>query len=192
MTRYTTDSEASGILSHQPSSWLEPKQCDDEFQAALRKIFEESILGEIDNVIQDAQRCTGGTLDHRGYVILLALMCALDAISSYGYGDRSGAQIPDFIHAHFSKGYHSLADKIWTLYRNGGVHNWHLFSVGISADGPAITYLGEVPCINILLLRDAFQYAVNNYFEKLKTDVTLRSNTLRRYVDLRKKAKRAW
>ena len=72
------------------------------------------------------------------------------------------------------------------------MHNWHLFSVGISGDGPAIAYRGDVPCINILLLRDALRDAVNHYFENLKTDVTLRSNTLRRYVELKKKAKRAW
>jgi hypothetical protein len=191
MTRYTTDDEATGIVPHHPSSWPDSTKCDGEFMAALRKIFDESILGEIDNVIQDAQQCTG-SVDHRGYVIALALMCALDAISSYGYGDQRGAQIPDFIRAHFPKEYHPLAKIIWTAYRGGGVHNWHLLAAGISGDGPPISYLKDVPCINLLLLRDAFRAAVDDYFEKLKTDAALRSMTLERYRDLKKKAKRAW
>jgi hypothetical protein len=63
---------------------------------------------------------------------------------------------------------------------------------GISADGPPITFLKGVPCINLLHLRDALCVTVNDYFEKLKTDATLRGMTLKRYRDLRKKAKRAW
>jgi hypothetical protein len=193
MSKHTTDGQdTDGVVPHHPSSWPDSIKCDQEFMAALRRIFYESILGEIDNVIQDAKQCNG-SLDHRGYVISIALMCALDSISSYGYGDRRGAQIPPFIQAHFPEEFRSLATTIRHHYRDVGVHSWHLFAVGITADdGKPITFFKGVPCINILHLNDALRAAVEDYFEKLKTDETLRSNTLKRYRALRKKAKRAW
>jgi hypothetical protein len=193
MAKYTIDAEVTGIVPHHPSTWPDFTNCDTEFMAVLRRIFDESILGEIDNVIRDAQQCNGN-LDNRGYVVALALMCALDAISSYGYGSRRGAQIPEFIRAHLPRPYHRIATVIRNAYRDMQVHAWHLFAVGITADdAEAITWNSNgVPCIQILHLRDALRLGVEGYFEKLKTDRTLRSNTLRRYLELRRKAKRAW
>jgi hypothetical protein len=77
----------------------------------LRKIFEESILNEIGNVITDV----GGDLRHRGHVVAIAILCALDAISSYGYGAKSGKQIPDFIRAHFPAEFHPHTRSILYL-----------------------------------------------------------------------------
>lgn len=191
MSKHTSDGQEVGFVPHHPSSWPNHTSCDTKFVADLKKIIEESILGEIDNVIHDAQECNG-SLDHRGYVISIALMCALDAISSYGYGDMRGAQIKPFILAHFPGEYHQLAGKFQTHYRGAGAHSWHLFNVGIAADGDAITWLNDIPCINILRLRDALRNAVTHYLAKLPNDETLRSNTLKRYLDLKKNARRAW
>jgi hypothetical protein len=55
------------------------------------------MLNEIDNVIADA----GGDLQHRGHVVAIALLCALDASSSYGYGRKNGKQILPFVRTHF-------------------------------------------------------------------------------------------
>jgi hypothetical protein len=41
---------------------------------AVKKIFEESILGEIANVVSDATKCNG-YLQYRGHVVAISLMC---------------------------------------------------------------------------------------------------------------------
>ena len=64
----------------------------------LKRIFEVSMLMEINNVIEDATQ-RNGSLEHRGHVLAISLLCALDAISSYGYGRKNGRQIPPFIRA---------------------------------------------------------------------------------------------
>src|ERR1700732_4450900 len=89
---------SSGFLAWQPSTWPPaPQTWNAGLIATVQKIFEESMLNEIENVIADA----GKNLEHRGHVVAIALLCALDAISSYGYGAKSGKQIPDFVQAHF-------------------------------------------------------------------------------------------
>ncbi|HEY6388333.1 MAG TPA: hypothetical protein VIX91_21850 [Candidatus Acidoferrum sp.] len=55
------------------------------------------MLGEISNVLEDIRK-SNGVLQHRGHVVAIALMCALDAVASYGY---RGHYISDFIKAHF-------------------------------------------------------------------------------------------
>jgi hypothetical protein len=80
------------FVAWQPSTWpVAPTQVDEDFIYGLKGIFEESILGEISNVIADVLN-TNSNLEHRGHVIAIALMCALDAISSYGYGRKNGKQ----------------------------------------------------------------------------------------------------
>jgi hypothetical protein len=191
MSKHTTDGQDEGLVPHHPSTWPDSTKCDSEFIESLKRIIKESILAEIDNVIEDAQQ-RRGNLDKRGYVVAVALMCALDAISSYGYGNRRGAQIPDFIRAHFPKAYYEHANLILRAYRDFSVHSWHLFAAGITAEGEAISFCKGVPCINLLHLRDALASGVEFYFEDLKTNETLRGMTLKRYRGLRRKAKRAW
>jgi len=56
-------------------------------------------------------------LRHRGHVIAIALMCALDAIASYGYRKH---YVADFIRAHFYPDYHPHAEcKCLFLPRRG-------------------------------------------------------------------------
>src|SRR4051812_42655596 len=65
----------------QPSSWPEAPFDGHEFAMVLKRIFEVSMLMEINNVIEDAMRNQYG-LEHRGHVLAISLLCALDAISS--------------------------------------------------------------------------------------------------------------
>lgn len=89
------------FIAWQPSTWpVPPASVNEQFRDTLHRIFEESILAEINNVIADAH-AQNGDLQHRGHVVAIALLCALDAISSYGYGARCGKQIPDFVREHF-------------------------------------------------------------------------------------------
>ena len=63
----------------QPSTWPDAATLgDNEFIEVLKRIFEESILGEVRNVIEDIRK-SNGTLAFRGHVVGIALMCALDA-----------------------------------------------------------------------------------------------------------------
>jgi len=93
------------FIARQPSTWpATPAQVDERFIYALKRIVEESILGEIGNVIADVQKCNGD-LQHRGHVVAISLMCALDAISTYGYRGKRGTHIRDFIADHFPVDY---------------------------------------------------------------------------------------
>ena len=48
-----------------------PSVVDEKFIYGLKRIFEDSILGEIANVISDAQKCNDD-LQHRGHVVAIA------------------------------------------------------------------------------------------------------------------------
>jgi hypothetical protein len=181
---------STGLLAWQPSTWPEATtKWEAGLIPTLRKIFDESMLTEIDGVIADAKKANGG-LEHRGYVIAIALMCALDAVSSYGYGARSGNQIPDFVRAHFPKEYHDHSYELLTLYRHALVHSWHLFQVAVKpGDDPITVDENDVLCFGLLHLRDAISEGIADYFKKLETDAQLQGKTLERYKKLRATAK---
>src|SRR6266851_10155796 len=102
------------FVAWQPSTWpAVPSAVDEKFIYTLKRIFEDSILGEISNVIADVRK-SNGDLQHRGHVIAISLMCALDAIASYGY---RGHYFADLIRAHFPPEYHPHADQIYLVYR---------------------------------------------------------------------------
>jgi hypothetical protein len=72
------------FVAWQPSTWsAAPAAVDDNFINTLKRIMEDSMLAEIQNVIDDAHKIHG-TLIYRGHVVAVALMCALDAVASYG------------------------------------------------------------------------------------------------------------
>jgi hypothetical protein len=119
MVKYPMSISGS-FAAWQPSTWpVAPSKWDVNLIETLREIFEKSILNEIDDVIADA----GGTLEGRGHVVAIALLCALDTISSYGYGARSGRQIPEFVRDHFPLEYRSHAAALQKLYRHAMVHS---------------------------------------------------------------------
>lgn len=170
----------------EPSTWPQPpNRVDDEFVGNLRTIFNDSMLDEIDNVIGDAQK-SNGDLQHRGHVVAISLLCALDAVSFYGYG---ADQIPDFVRAHFPPEYRPHAERLLILYRHIMVHRWHLFRAALApGNDPPTTDQKGVLCLGLLHFRDALRVAVEDFLQRLKSDATLQIKTLRAYSRLRRSA----
>jgi hypothetical protein len=172
----------------QPSTWPDaPATVNEDFIEKLGAIFDVSILGEIDNVIGDAKKANGG-LTQRGHVVAIALLCALDAISVYGYGG-SDEQIPDFVKAHFPAEYRPYANKLLILYRHNMVHLWNLFRAALLPGNEPIVEKDGVLCFGLMHFRDALHAAVVDFLDKLRTDGALQTKTLQRYGKLRRSAK---
>jgi hypothetical protein len=172
-----------------PSTWpLPPAKFDLTVAATLRHIFDESILGEIENVIEDIKN-SNGDLQHRGHVVAISLLCALDAISSYGYGPKSGKQIPYFIRAHFPVEYHRHAKNILYLYRHAMVHSWNLFAAAILPGLQPPTSVRGTLSFGLLNFFQALKDGTDDFLEKLESDARLQENTLKRYQGLRRNAK---
>ena len=172
----------------QPSTWPQPHDhFDEEFVNTLRTIFNDSILGEIDNVITDIQR-SNGDLQHRGHVIAIALLCALDAISYYGYRD-SDDQIPEFVNSHFPDEYRPYAKDLLVLYRHIMAHRWNLFRAALLPGNEPIHEQDGILCFGLLHFRDALRTAAEDFLEKLRKDGDLQSNALLAYGRLRRSAK---
>jgi len=177
------------FVAWQPSTWpMATASVNEDFICTLKRIFEESILGEISNVIDDAL-AVHGDLQHRGHVVAISLMCALDAISSYGYGRKSGKQIPPFILAHFPSEYHPHANEIRDVYRNTLVHSWNLFEAAIYPDKTAVKSENGTIGFGLLNFFQALVQGTENFLEELAHNGTLQKNSLQRYRQLRGTAK---
>jgi hypothetical protein len=177
---------ASGFYAWQPSTWpAAPTAWEAGLVATIQQIFDESILCEIDNVIADA----GGNLEHRGHVVAIALLCAMDAISSYGYGRKNGKQIAPFVSAHFPIEYRSHAIDLVKLYRHAMIHGWNLFEAAILPGNDPPTNNGGVLCFGLLNLREALSKGTEDYLTKLATNNTLQNSTLICYRKLRNSAR---
>jgi len=160
---------------------------DADFVATLGKIFNESILDEIRNVAEDAKKANGD-LQHRGHVLAIALMCALDAISSYGYRGKRGKHIAKFVRAHFPAKYGPYANDIYKLYRNSLIHSWNLFQASILPGAEEIVKNGAL-CFGLLNFLDALRSAMEGFLAKLPSDPDLQKNTVKRYSKLKRSAK---
>jgi hypothetical protein len=170
----------------QPSTWpAAPPAVDPNFIQTLKMIFEEAILGEISNVVSDAHK-SNGDLRHRGHVVAISMMCALDAIASYGYKSH---HVSSFIRTYFPADYRPHADKIYRLYRNSLVHSWNLFEAAIYPDKTAIGLESGTLVFGLLNFFEALVHATGGFLEDLETDAALQANTLLRYKKLRKTAK---
>lgn len=174
----------------QPSAWPDAPSDHHEFAMVLKRIFEVSMLMEINNVIEDAA-ARNGSLEHRGHVVAISLLCALDAISSYGYGKKNGKQIPPFIRAHFPDEYRPFANAVLKLYRHALVHSWNLFEVAITPGNEGISADGGVISFGLLNLFDALKHATENFLEQLAREAKLQTKARTRYNALRRTAKPA-
>lgn len=174
----------------QPSAWPESPSDPHEFAIVLKRIFEVSMLMEINNVIEDAT-AHNGSLEHRGHVLVISLLCALDAISSYGYGKKNGRQIPPFIKAHFPAEYRPFANAVLKLYRHASVHSWNLFEVAITPDDEGISADRGVISFGLLNFFNALKHATENFLEQLAREAKLQTNARKRYNALRRSAKPA-
>jgi len=142
------------------------------------------MLDEIDNVIADAQKCNGD-LQHRGHVVAIALLSALDAVSFYAYGRDA---IPAFVEAHFPPEYRPHAHRLLTLYRHIMVHRWNLFRAALLPGNDPIIEQNGVLCFGLLHFRDALRAAVEDFLQRLGSDTALQTRTLRAYSRLRRSA----
>jgi hypothetical protein len=175
----------SQFLAWQPSTWpAPPAEVDEKFIYALKQVFEESILGEISNVLVDVQKANG-SLQNRGHVLAIAMLSALDAIASYGY---RGHRVKKFIEAHFPPDYHTHAAKIFDLYRNSMIHSWNLFEASIYPDDSKVRSEGSTLAFGLLHFFDALVNGTSAFLERLATDAALQSNTLGRYHELKRSA----
>lgn len=174
------------LLAWLPSTWpAPPAAVDEKFIETLKEIFEYSILIEVMNVIDDAKK-SNGSLAHRGHVIAIALMCALDAVASYGY---KGHHVAEFIKAHFRRDYAAFAEDIYEVHRCSLVHSWNLFEAAIYPDDSKIRKEDGVLAFGLLDFFDALVQATEDFLERLAGDATLQTNTLKRYRELKATAK---
>jgi hypothetical protein len=172
------------FIPWQPSAWPDPPPDHHDFAMVLKRIFEVSMLMEINNVIEDA-KARNGSLEHRGHVIAISLLCALDAISSYGYGARSGNQIPPFICAHFPDDFHPFAEAVLKLYRHASIHSWNLFEVAITPGNEGISADRGVISFGLENFFAALKHATEDFLERLTREADLEAMARARYKALR-------
>jgi hypothetical protein len=172
----------------QPSAWPQAPHDDHEFVMVLKRIFELSILFEVSNVMEDAT-AIAGTLEHRGHVIAISLFCALDAISSYGYGRRNGKQIPAFVREHFPALYRQHAKALLHAYRHAMVHSWNLFSVAITMGDEPVTSRAGVTSFGLRNFYEALKGATEDFLERLRRETALMISARTRYETLRRTAR---
>jgi len=174
------------FVAWQPSTWpATPPAVDTNFIFALKRILEESMLAEISNVIMDTQK-VNGSLEHRGHVVAIAMLAALDAIASYGY---RGHRVKKFIEAHFSPDYYPHAVQIFDLYRNSMIHSWNLFEASLYPDDSKVRLEGGMLAFGLLDFFDALVSGTGAFLEDLETNSALQINTLARYDELKRSAK---
>jgi hypothetical protein len=183
-----TAADVAQFVPWQPSQWPSAPIGDHEFVMVLKKIFEQSMLIEIQNVINDAT-AINGSIEHRGHVLAISMLCALDAISSYGYGAKSGKQIPDFVESHFPQRYRPFASSLLFLYRHATVHSWNLFKVAMTPGNDDVSESGGILSFGLLNFFGALKCATEDFLDKLSRDAGIQANARVRYQSLRKSAK---
>lgn len=177
------------FIAWQPNTWpAPPKTADDDFIMLLKRIFEESMLIEIQNVIEDAKRGPEG-LQHRGHVVAIALMSALDAVARFGYDHSGGAHMKTFVATYFCKPYQPLADYVYVDYRCSLLHEWNLFRGTIYPDDKPLAINGCSVSFGLLSFFDALKEAVGNFLEAVAADKNLQDHALERYRYLKQTAK---
>ena len=195
--KYPSGQNPAQFIPWQPSTWPNsPVAFDNNFAQALEEIIHETILNEIGNVISDAQQTTG-SLEHRGHVVALAMLCAVDTISSYafprtrvhcrvcGLGDGVGPRYQKFIVTFFPEDYQPFAKDLYDLHRNSMVHSWNLFKAGICPGNEKINKIGGVFLFGLLNFFNALNISVQNFLLTLPEDLSLQQASLTRYKELK-------
>jgi hypothetical protein len=119
-------------------------------------------------------------------MLLPLLMCALDAVASYGYGKH---HVAEFINAHFRRDYVPFAEDLYDLHRCSLVHNWNLFEAAIYPDDTKIKKENGVVMFGLLDFFEGLIQAIDDFFDRLGSDAILQANTLERYRELKETAK---
>lgn len=190
--------DAQSFHPWRPSTWPDPPSVyNDDFGVVLKKIFHESLLLEIENVITDAP-----TLEHRGHVVALSILCAIDTLSSYafraansdrcsscGRTDKVGPRYKKYIQEFFPAEYNGFSDGIYHLYRNSITHSWNLFEATMLLGNELIKEENGTIILSIRNFFQAFKKSVDIFIEKLKEDNTIQVTALQRYRELRRTAR---
>lgn len=199
----STSPAPAAFVSWEPSKWPQPPaKVNKGFIDVVRQIFEESMLGEIKNVIQDAKK-VNGDLQHRGHVVAITMLCGVDTLSSYAFkdskatkcptckrGDKVGPRYQRFIKDFFPPAYKVFAKDIYKLYRNSMVHSWNLFQATIHPGNEPVTKnKNGTLALGLENFFDALRTSAKNFLDQLETKQDLQENTLQRYTELRKTAR---
>jgi hypothetical protein len=177
---------ANQFIPWQPSTWPKaPPQFNAELHQRLKRIFQETMLDELHNVVEDIKKANPQNqypMMKRGHVVAVAYMCALDTIASYGYKVHKGGHMKSFVKEHFPPEYKPFAKRIYADYRLPLVHSWNLFGDGALVPGnDAIKRQNGLIRVGILNFVDSFEKAVGHFLDKLATDKKMQQVALRRY-----------
>lgn len=192
--QYNLPANSQGFVSWLPSTWpTPPSSFTPQFADNLDIIVRETILDEIANVISDAKAQPSG-LQHRGHVIALAMLCAVDALAGYTDSRKFGKKVvveryTNFIQDFFPTDYRPFAKEIYNQYRNYVVHNWNIFEVVIYPGHEKIADTGGCLSFGLLHFFDALQAASSAFIAELKTNPILQHESMTRYKELRNSAK---
>jgi len=176
----------AAFVPWQPSTWPQaPRVFDQAFCDTLRKIFQETMLDELRNVVDDIKGANAESpfpLEHRGHVVAVACMCALDAIASYGYKNR---HVKKFARNHFPNDYRPFANRIYPEYRLNLVHAWNLFGEAALLPGSEpIKEIAGVLHLGILNFVESFEKAVAHFLDELESNRELQARALHRYKEV--------
>jgi hypothetical protein len=163
-----------------PSTWPEAKKYDDAFKNNLKRIFYETVINEIDNVIDDSKKINGN-LNQRGHVIAVAQLCAVDNFSSYAFfnskpdeckecGDKDNVapKYKQFISSFFPEPYKNNSKEIYKLYRCSMVHGWNLFQSAIYPGSEEFKKNSSEISYGLLNFQKTLKEATENFFNKIQ------------------------
>lgn len=139
------------------------------------------MIDEIDNVVADAN----ADMTHRGHVVALAILCATEAVSQFGY-----EHVAEFIDAHFPEPYRPYSDRLFVEFRNEGLaHGWNLFESTLLPGFEPVQQTEGFLQVGILNLLSALKEAQGRFLAALVTSDTLRWRASERYRRLRNRAR---
>jgi hypothetical protein len=180
-----------GTFAWLPSTWPSPPSVPDEaFIELLAAIFQTGMLDEIGNVIEDAF-VRNGNLEHRGHVIAISMMCALDSLSRFASVEEGQrARVTSFVRNFFPFEFSSFADNINTGSRNGLVHEWFMTEVAFLPDDEPITVEANVTVsMGLLTFKNGLERSVVSFVGSLRTSDDFRQFALDRYTKLQSTAR---
>jgi hypothetical protein len=114
------------------------------------------------------------------------MMCALDAISAYGYRGKKNGK---FIAGHCPHEYRPYADQIYEVFRLSLVHSWNLFEASIYADNSTIRLERSILAFGLLNFFNALVGGTEDFLNRLSAGGDLLANSISRYEALRATAK---
>jgi hypothetical protein len=177
------------FLPWQPSTWPDLSAATEaDFISVMDRIIRETIVDEIENVIEDSISLNG-SIAHRGHVIVLAIMCAFDAIAGYGYHGRNRQRFIDFVTAHSPAELSPHAEVIYDMYRCAMVHDWSLAQVQITPLDEPLHINAQRKSVGIRTLFRILKATAEHFVASLSSSPHLLENARTRYENFRARAR---